>query len=231
MRRPGALRAIRAALLPCVLALTACTNPALPRFEATLAAQPSATVALAQWCAARLASPATIHALADRTARPAPADVRRALGVSGQEALGYRHVRLACGDVVLSDAQNWFVPARLTPAMNEALATSQTPFGTVVAPLHFTRERLAAKRGALPGCPEGTVLSHRAVLRRPDGAAISLVIECYTRAMLARANPKSRPRPGSGRPARAARTEKKAAPSNSTGSSTAMPTSTPSRRS
>lgn len=190
MRRPGALRAIGAALLPCVLALTACTNPALPRFEATLAAQPSATVALAQWCAARrLASPATIHALADRTARP-PADVRRALGVSDQEALGYRHVRLACGDVVLSDAQNWFVPARLTPAMNEALATSQTPFGTVVAPLHFTRERLAARRGALPGCPKGTVLSHRAVLRRPDGAPISLVIECYTRATLARA-PKS----------------------------------------
>lgn len=191
MRRPGALRAIGAALLPCGLALTACTNSALPRFEATLAAQPSATVALAQWCAARrLASPATIHALADRTARPAPADVRRALGVSEQEALGYRHVRLACGDVVLSDAQNWFVPARLTPAMNEALATSQIPFGTVVAPLHFTRERLAARRGALPGCPKGTVLSHRAVLRRSDGAAISLVIECYTRATLARA-PKS----------------------------------------
>ena len=51
MRRFGALPALRAALLPCVLplALTACTNPALPRFEQTLAAQPSATVALAQW--------------------------------------------------------------------------------------------------------------------------------------------------------------------------------------
>jgi hypothetical protein len=52
----------------------------------------------------------------------------------------------------------------------------------VVAPLHFTRERLAARRGRMAECPAGTVLSHRAVLRRPDGLAISLVVECYTSA-------------------------------------------------
>jgi hypothetical protein len=33
--------------------------------------------------------------------------------VGATEPLGFRHVRLACGNVVLSDAQNWFVPARL----------------------------------------------------------------------------------------------------------------------
>ena len=66
--------------------------------------------------------------------------------------------------------------------MNTTLAQTDTPFGTVVAPLHFTRERLAARRGRMAECPAGTVLSHRAVLRRPDGLAISLVVECYTRA-------------------------------------------------
>ena len=166
--------------------LNGCVPSRLPALEATLAAQPSATAALAQWCAARrLADPATIRAQADRTPRPAPAAVRMQLGVSAQEPLGFRHVRLACGGVVLSDAQNWFVPARLTPAMNETLAGTDTPFGTVVAPLHFTRERLAARRGRMAECPAGTVLSHRAVLRRPDGAAISLVVECYTRASVA----------------------------------------------
>lgn len=125
-----------------------------------------------------------IRAEADRTPVPAPAAVRAALGVAGDTPLGFRHVRLACGRHVLSDARNWFVPARLTPAMVETLATTDTPFGTVVAPLRFTRERLAQRRGALPECPARTVLSHRAVLRRPDGAAISLVVECYTRATL-----------------------------------------------
>lgn len=170
--------------LPLASVLAAgCVPARLPALEATLAAQPSATAALAQWCAARhLADPATIRAAADRTPRPAPPAVRAALGVGESEALGFRHVRLACGGVVLSDAQNWFVPARLTPAMNQALAGSDTPFGTVVAPLHFIRQRLAAKRGRMAECPAGTVLSHRAVLRRPDGAAISLVVECYTRA-------------------------------------------------
>ena len=100
----------RAAVLPALLALAGCVPTRLPALEATLAAQPSATAALAQWCAAgHLADPATIRALADRTPRPAPDSVRAALGVGATEPLGFRHVRLACGNVVLSDAQNWFV--------------------------------------------------------------------------------------------------------------------------
>ncbi|NKJ43208.1 hypothetical protein FHW94_002692 [Novosphingobium sp. SG720] len=166
-----------------VMVLAGCVPSRLPALEATLAAQPSATAALAQWCNTQgLADPATIRAAADRTPRAAPPAVRSALGVAVGEPLGFRHVRLSCGGVVLSDAQNWFVPARLTPAMNDTLAHTDTPFGTVVAPLQFTRQRLAARRGRMAECPAGTVLSHRAVLRRPDGAAISLVVECYTRA-------------------------------------------------
>jgi len=95
-------------------------------------------------------------------------------------------VRLTCGDAVLSVAHNWYVPARLTPKMNHALETSDTPFGKVVAPLGFRRERLGSQRGRMAECPVGTVLSHRAVLKLADGRAISLVVECYTRANLSR---------------------------------------------
>ena len=86
---------------------------------------------------------------------------------------------------MLSDGKNGYVPARLTPAMNTALETTRTPFGTVVRPLGFRRERLEGRRGRAEGCPGGTVLSHKAVLRLGDGRAISLVTECYTRANLA----------------------------------------------
>ena len=177
-------------------ALAGC-SPTLHRFEATLAARDSATQALGEWCAGRgIAQPATIRALADRDARDAPSPaVRAALGVTADEPVAYRHVRLACGGTVLSDARNWYVPARLTPDMNRTLETTDTPFGKVVLPLGFRRERLEARRGRMAECPAGTVLSHRAVLRvggdgglgegRGKGTPISLVVECYTRANLA----------------------------------------------
>lgn len=84
----------------------------------------------------------------------------------------------------MSEAWNWYVPARLPPAMNAVLENGDTPFGKVIAPLGFSRQRLASKRGAAAGCPPGTVMSHRAVLRLPDGKPVSLVTECYTRANL-----------------------------------------------
>jgi len=169
------------------LTLTACT-PALPRFEAALAANDSATAALRQWCGARqIADPAAIRALpVPGELAPPPADAAALLKVDAPAALGYRHVRLSCGAAVLSEAHNWYVPARLTAPMNSALASTDTPFGTVAAPLHFTRERLASQRGAGAGCPAGTILTHRALLRLPDGAPLALVVECYTRTNLQR---------------------------------------------
>ncbi|WP_421850599.1 hypothetical protein [Novosphingobium sp.] len=166
---------------------TACA-PTLSRFERTLASHDSATAALGEWCAAqRIAASAQIVADTEQGANEAatPA-IRTALGVTAGEPLAFRHVRLRCGGAVLSDAKNWYVPARLTPAMNSALETTRTPFGTVVRPLGFRRERLESQRGRTEGCPAGTVLSHKAVLRLADSKAISLVIECYTRANLAK---------------------------------------------
>lgn len=168
------------------VSLAACA-PTLSRFEHTLAANDSATAALGTWCAARgIAASATIRALADRSAEEAPSPATRAaLGVGPEEPVAFRHVQLLCGNAVLSDAKNWYVPARLTPAMNTALAQGDTPFGTVVRPLGFHRERLESRRGRAPECPADTVLSHKAVLRLADGRGISLVAECYTRANLA----------------------------------------------
>jgi chorismate-pyruvate lyase len=152
--------------LTAVLLAAGCASPELPAFERTLAAQDSATAALGEWCAARhLADPARISASPVRDADAAPpGDLRALLGADGP--VGYRHVRLACGGVVLSEAHNWYLPSRLTPAMNATLAASDTPFGKVVAPLHFTREPLDSRRGRGPDCPVGTVL------------------ECYTSANL-----------------------------------------------
>lgn len=177
---------MRRVLLAALTALSGCTNANLPRFESVLAANDSATAALGQWCNARnIAQPPVIRALADRHAKlsPTPA-VLAALGVQDDTQVAYRHVRLACGDQVLSVAHNWYVPVRLTADMNRTLETSDTPFGKVVTPLGFRRERLTARRGRAEECPTGTVLSHRAVLRLADGSAISLVVECYTSANL-----------------------------------------------
>ena len=165
--------------------LSACA-PNLGRFERTLAADDSATAALEKWCAARrIAAPAKIRALADRSANETPSPATRAaLDVSPDEPVAFRHVRLLCGTAVLSDARNWYVPARLTAAMNTALLSTETPFGTVVRPLGFHRERLESRRGRAAECPPGTMLSHKAILRLADGRGISLVAECYTRANL-----------------------------------------------
>ena len=110
------------------------------------------------------------------------AGVREHLVLAPGAPLGFRNVALACGDRVLSVARNWYNPVLLTPAMNAALAASDTPFGKVVSSLSFTRETIDQRRGGEPGCPAGTVLSQVALLRLPDGRPLAFLTECYTRA-------------------------------------------------
>ena len=180
------LRVASRLVLLATLALAACAHPQLPAFERTLAAQDSATAALGQWCAAhRLADPPQIRAERLVEATPPPPDLRALLQAPSDEPLAMRRVRLHCGSLVLSEAWNWYRPARLTPQMNASLDSSDTPFGRIAAPLGFRRERLSSRRGRAEGCPTGTVLSHRALLRLPDGQPLALVVECYTRAALA----------------------------------------------
>ena len=177
----------------------------LQTLNADLLSHNSATLTLDRWCAAhRLASPA--HIVAERVAgvEQAPTDEQRQLlGVSATEPIRYRRVRLVCGDHVLSEADNWYVPARLTPEMNRLLDTTDTAFGRAVQSLNFTRRTLSAKllwsplpqdwemgarlperRGATLTIPHA-VLEHRAVLVLPDGTPFSEVVETYTSDVLA----------------------------------------------
>jgi chorismate-pyruvate lyase len=187
MSRGLRLSGIALLVLPAALLAAAChTAPpqaGLQSLNRELLTHDSATAVLEQWCAGhRLAPEPRIRAerVGGVEAPPSPA-VRRALRVGPTEPVRYRHVRLRCGAVVMSEADNWYVPARLTPAMNATLAATDEPFGRVVQPLSFTRTRLAMER---PRGRSAVVLIHRAVLRLPDGTPFSYVVEAYQREAL-----------------------------------------------
>lgn len=188
--------ATAAASWPATPAGRTAARQSLVTFEAALDATDSASVALGRWCASHhLAEPPVIKA--DRVRdidKPADARVRQALGAVGDEPLRYRRVRLRCGDRVLSEADNWYRPSRLTAEMNRLLDTSDLPFGVVVGPLGFHRRTLdvdwlfdplaaVATAGVLTA--PHAVLRHRATLVAGDGAAFSLVVETYTNEVLA----------------------------------------------
>lgn len=128
------------------------------------------------------------------------AAVRRELGAAANAPLKHRRVELMCGPLVLSRADNWYLPDALTPQMNATLETTETPFGVVVRPLAFQRRTLSAKllfQPLPPGweaqpavrfdateLPPEEVLQHRAVLQTPDGRRFSLLVETYSDAVL-----------------------------------------------
>ncbi|WP_243048013.1 hypothetical protein [Dyella sp. RRB7] len=176
----------------------------LQSLNAELLSHPSATLTLERWCGAHhLAAEAKV--VAERVHgvdKPLPEDARKQLDIGPDEPVRYRRVQLACGGHVLSEADNWYVPSRLTEAMNRELDSSDTPFGKVVQPLHFRRQTLSAdllwsplpqgwESGAplpaMPGAPMPMprhVLEHRAVLYDQANRPFSLVVESYTSEVL-----------------------------------------------
>jgi hypothetical protein len=177
----------------------------LQTLNADLLSHDSATLTLERWCDVhRLASPPRIVAsrVLDIDKPPTP-EQRRELGVTPMDPVRYRRVRLMCGALVLSEADNWYVPGRLTPEMNKLLDTTDSPFGVVVRALHFQRHTLSSTLLWLP-LPAGwemnatsardvvadqpmpsKLLEHRAVLTLPDGTPFSEVVETYTDNVLA----------------------------------------------
>jgi hypothetical protein len=167
----------------------------------------SATLTLERWCREHaLADPPEILARrADTSPAPPSAATREDLQLLANEPIRYRRVELACGEHVLSVAENWYVPDRLTAAMNRQLETTQTPFGKVVQPLHPHRETLLAQLlwsplppgwDGLQAPPEAARLGerlqmpaalfeHRAVLYTPEHRPIAAVHEVYQRDILA----------------------------------------------
>lgn len=177
----------------------------LQTLNADLLSHNSATLTLDRWCAAHhlAADPHIVAKLVrGETKTPSAADLRL-LGARSASAVRYRRVKLTCGTRVLSEADNWYVPARLPPAMNKALDTTDISFGRAVHPLHFKRRTLSAKLlwlplpqgwemgAAVPAATKGALriphhlLQHRAVLTLPDATPFSLVVETYTANVLA----------------------------------------------
>lgn len=176
----------------------------LETLDADLLSHDSATLTLEHWCAThRLAMPATVTAahVIDAEKVPTP-EQREQLRVSATEKIGYRRVKLSCGSVLLSEAENWYVPSRLSPEMNRILETTDTPFGKVALPLKFQRHTVKSTMLWSP-LPENwemspipihahadalhipqSLLQHTAVLTLPDGTPISEVIETYKNGLL-----------------------------------------------
>lgn len=151
----------------------------------------SATMVLEAWC--REQNPACDPiVLAHPVAVPprAPSAVQRVrLAVSDDGPVRYRRVRLTCGDRVLSVAENWYVPGRLTDAMNRILDTTRTPFGRVVHPLTPSRRNLALhglwrEEGDFPE-PQTPLFTIHAVLSTAEGVPFCEVAETYLGAVLA----------------------------------------------
>jgi hypothetical protein len=133
-------------------------------------------------------------------AKPIPPALRAQLALDAGEPLGYRHVQLMCGEHVLSDADNWYVPSRLTAEMNQRLDNSDEPFGKVVRTLGFQRRTLAADLLWSP-LPSGwemadasrghealripdALLRHQAILYTSAQVPFSAVVETYTNQLL-----------------------------------------------
>ncbi|PKU25667.1 hypothetical protein [Telmatospirillum siberiense] len=175
--------------------------------NAELLASRSATLTLEKWCRDHhLADPAKIVAILKREGggdKPPSAEQRKRLQVEPGEPVKYRRVQLLCGERLLSEADNWYVPGRLTAEMNRLLETTNTPFGKAVLALEPTRQTFAASLlwSPLPGGWESAAVSqapqaapltipdalfeHRAVLYTRDKVPFSEVDEVYQRQILA----------------------------------------------
>jgi hypothetical protein len=170
----------------------------LETLNAELLSHSSATLTLEHWCELhQLAAPPIIVAVrVSGVDKPVTAQQRIELGVTPEEPVRYRRVQLLCGAAVLSEADNWYVPGRLTPEMNRQLDETDTPFGKVVQEMHFQRHTRSSQLLWRP-LPEGWemhapardtavlliphfVLEHRAVLSLSDGTPFSEVVESYT---------------------------------------------------
>ena len=172
--------------------------------SANILASRSATKALEAWCGDHaLALPAKIRAeRMNAPEKPIRPEQRAHLQVGAGEPIKYRRVRLTCGSRVLSEADNWYVPSRLTPDMNRLLETTDTPFGKAVAALDFTRETFATEilwpplaagwetRPPPPDRPEDRleipliIFEHQAMLFDKNHRPFAEVDEHYTRDVL-----------------------------------------------
>jgi chorismate-pyruvate lyase len=174
--------------------------------NAEVLASRSATLTLEAWCRDhRLAGDPRILAEREKDVTKSPtAEQKQRLQVTSDNEVKYRRVRLHCGDRILSEADNWYVPGRLTADMNRLLETTDTPFGRAVQALEPYRQTFAVKLLWSP-LPDGwelrpitssaaaasaltipeALFEHRAVLYTRDRKPFSETDEVYRRDVLA----------------------------------------------
>ncbi|MGH6836807.1 MAG: hypothetical protein ACREC9_14995 [Methylocella sp.] len=170
-----------------------------------LAATCTATEVLDKWCADhKLASEPVVHARKiSGTQKPVSPEQRQRLQVGPEEEVAYRHVELICGDHVLAEADNWYVPSRVGAEINRVLTTTDTPFGRAVQDLKPVRRNFSVEilwkplpdgweLGPLPAeRPTATLtmpwrlFQHRAVIYNDKHEPFSEVREMFTREVLA----------------------------------------------
>ncbi|QRM32258.1 hypothetical protein [Microvirga sp. VF16] len=171
-----------------------------------LIASASATDTLLAWCEEHGLSHGPITVDVRQRFAPAivPDEVMAALGPTAPEAVHYRQVRLMRGSLALAAAENWFVPQRLTAAMNETLNQTSIPFGTVIAPLHPVRRTQVANAWPLVAEPveelpwfSGSadeprpeiILEHKAMILTDSGTSLALVNELFFAELVSFASP------------------------------------------
>lgn len=173
----------------------------LQSLNGELLAGSSATRTLEAWCDDHdMADDPTIVAVREtEVSREPSAEQLARLAVRDASEVRYRRVQLRCGTHVLSEADNWYVPGRLTPEMNALLETTGTPFGKAVQALRPYRRTVAVtmlwtplprgweqqKRPRFRWCRRRMlaipkdVFQHRAVLYTAEHLPFSEVVETY----------------------------------------------------
>jgi chorismate-pyruvate lyase len=155
--------------------------------NAELLASRSATTTLRDWCAQhRLAATPEIVAEVLPGSVPATSEQRARLMVKPEEPIRYRRVRLQCGTRTMSEAENWYVPGRLTADMNDQLDGSQTPFGRVIDSLEpYRRNFYMQVHWPFPGRDQpssaapATMFEHRAIVYSGSHQPLAEVREIY----------------------------------------------------
>lgn len=177
----------------------------LEQLNASLLAAATATTFLDEWCAeSKFAPDGKIRAqLVNGEETPVLKEQRQRLRIDAAEPVKYRRVRLVCGDHILSEAENWYVPGRLSAQMNDALARTDMPFGRVVRDLKPFRKTFSveifwrplaageAQRAKTPDRPDAELniperlFEHRALVFNADQVPFSEVQETYMSTLLA----------------------------------------------
>jgi len=169
--------------------------------NADILASPSATRSLEKWCRDHKMAddPRIVARLVEGVDKAPTAEQLQRLQVTDADEVKYRRVELRCGGHVLTEADNWYVPGRLTAEMNKLLETSDTPFGKAVqslrpyrrtfsvtilwAPLPAGWEQRPQARSQ-PRQPRKLAIpknlfEHRAILYTSDNKPFSEVNELY----------------------------------------------------